>query len=186
MTLAALIALLRQVVMDPETGGRTLIAMRPAPEVRWMLMLAAVLSSVVVLYLLPVLTGEAALLPPALALAAMQAGMNVVVAVVIARVGRVFGGVGGFLDALWLMGWLQVVTLGLLVAQLAIVLLLPALNFPVAMAAVGVSIWVLVGFICALHGFRSKVMVLITGFGVFIALTFAVSLVLLMLGFGNA
>ena len=63
---------------------------------------------------------------------------------------------------------------------------LPLLNVPVFVASVAVSLWLLVGFICALHGFRSRIMVLTTGLMVFLMASYVLSLVLLALGYEPA
>ena len=176
------VALLRLSLTDPEAGGRAILALNPPDWARWALLAAAVLASVVLLYLLPTLMGETTGLPSPFAFAGFQGVLNVVVVAVIAHAGRMFGGTGTFSQALWLMGWLQALTVALLAVQVLAAIVLPVLSLPVAMAAVVASIWVLVGYVCALHGFRSRLMVLLAGVGVFMAVSLLLSIVLVFLG----
>ena len=186
ITLSDLLTILRLSIQNPEEAGRQLIALNPPMPLRWMLLGAAVMASVVLLYLLPVAMGEHDALPSPFAFAATQGGMNLVVVALVTFVGSAFGGKGRFADVLWLVGWMQVVTAALLIVQLVVMLLLPILNIPVGAAAVAISIWVLVGFICAVHGFKSRVAVLVAGFMTFMVFSFILSLILLFLGFGPA
>ncbi|MCB1340115.1 MAG: YIP1 family protein [Pseudooceanicola sp.] len=177
-----LVALIRLALVDPVAGGRRILSLNPSMAVRWMLLGAAILVSVVLLYLVPLLMGDAGLLPSPFAFAATQGVMNLVVIALMTFVGRAFGGQGSFPDAVWLVGWMQVVTAVLLVAQIAALLVLPILNIPMGVASVALSIWVLVGFVCALHGFASRVAVLLGGFLTFIVVSFVLSMILLFLG----
>ncbi|MCL4676639.1 MAG: YIP1 family protein [Pararhodobacter sp.] len=178
-----LLALVRLTVADPVEGGRAVLALNPPVLLRWMLLAAAILVSVVLIYLLPVLTGQAGDMPSPFAFAAGQGVLNGVVVALVAYAGRAFGGTGSFDDALLLMAWLQSVTVALLVLQLAVLVLIPALNLPVTLASIVISVWMLVGFVCALHGFQSRIMVLVGGVMVFTITAFVLSLVLLFLGF---
>lgn len=178
-----LLTLVRLTVADPVEGGRAVLALNPPVLLRWMLLAAAILVSVVLIYLLPVLTGQAGDMPSPFAFAAGQGVLNGVVVALVAYAGRAFGGTGSFDDALLLMAWLQSVTVALLVLQLAVLVLIPALNLPVTLASIVISVWMLVGFVCALHGFQSRIMVLVGGVMVFTITAFVLSLVLLFLGF---
>lgn len=175
--------LIRLSLADPVEGGRRIIALNPPPVIRWMLLGAAVLVSVVLLYVLPVLMGEHDVLPAPFAFAATQGLMNLIVIAVVTFVGRAFGGTGNFLDAVWLVGWMQMVTAALLMVQVVALLVLPFLNIPIGVASVALSIWVLVGYVCALHGFKSRVTVLVGGFMTLLILSFLMTMVLLFLGF---
>ena len=148
--------------------------------------MTAITASVVLLYLLPVAMGQTDVLPSPFAFVATQGAMNLVVIALVTYVGGAFGGKGRFGDVLWLVGWMQVVTAALLVLQIVVMLILPFLNIIVGAAAVALSIWVLVGFICAVHGFKSRIAVLVGGFMTFMVFSFILSLILLFLGFGPA
>lgn len=180
------LSLVKLSLADPIAGGRALLALNPPMALRWMLLAGAVSVSVLLLYIGPAVVGDLASLPPPLGFLALQAVMNLVVIGLIAQVGRAFGGRGDFAGALWLVGWMQWITVGFLIAQIAAILLIPALNMPVAAFSVGVSIWVLVGYICALHGFQSRIAVLSGMVGVFLVFSFLLSIVLVMLGFDPA
>lgn len=186
MTLKHLLSLLRLSVADPLAGGQRLLAMNPPMPARWLMLAAAVLVSVVVLYALPGLTGDISDMPTPFSFAATQGALNLVVILLITHVGRGFGGTGSFAGALWLMGWLQVLTAALLLVQIAALLVLPFLSMLVGIASVAVSIWVMVGYICALHGFTSRVMVLVGGIMTLVVFSFVLSVILLILGFGPA
>lgn len=168
---------------DPVEGGRQLLTRSPQMSTRWMLLLAAVLVSVVMLYTLPVLTGETELMPSPFAFALTQGVMNVIVIAAITLVGQGFGGKGRFADVLWLVGWLQILTAGLLLVQIVTLLFLPVLNIPVGVASVAATIWILVGYICAVHGFSSRITVLMGGMMTFVILSFVLSMILLLFGF---
>ena len=186
MTRTDIFALIRQSLADPEVGAQQLIALNPAMATRWMLLGASVLGSVVLLYLLPVLTGDLSVLPSPFAFAGTQVAVNVVVIALITIVGQALGGKGRFADAVWLIGWMQLITAGLLVAQIIVMLVLPFANLLVAMASFAVSIWLLIGFICGLHGFKSRVLVLLGSFMVVIGMSFVLLLVLQLLGYAPA
>jgi len=178
-----LFTLIYETVIDPVAGGRAVIALRPPTPVRWMLLVAAILVSVVLMYSLPVMTGQVADMPAPWAFAGAQLALNVLVVALVAYVGRMFNGTGNFDDALLLMAWLQSVTVALFIVQLFVLIVVPALNFPITMISVAISVWMMTGFICALHGFQSRLMVLVASISVFTMTVFALSVLLLMLGF---
>lgn len=177
-----LIALARLSVLDPVAGGRAVIALNPALIDRWRLLAAAVIVSVVLLYVLPILTGDLEGMPSPLTFVLWQSGLNVLAVVLIHRVGRGFGGSGRFADTLLLMGWLQALTVPILLAQLLVLLVMPSLNALVLMAAVALSIWLLIGFICAVHGFKSRAMVLLGAIMVVVIASFVLSILLMIFG----
>jgi hypothetical protein len=176
-------ALAWRCVKDPVEGGKAVLALNPVMAVRWMLLVAAIASAVVVLYALPVLMGAAGDMPPPLYFALWQVGLNLFAITLIAYAGRAFGGTGSFSDALLLMGWLQALTVPLLLVQLVIAAILPALNMLVVMAEVALSIWLLTGFVSAIHGFTSRIAVLVGGLIVLMAVSMVISTILLTLGF---
>lgn len=180
------LSLVKLSLADPIAGGRVLLALNPPMPVRWMLLAAVVSVSVLLLYLGPAVLGDLAALPPPFGFLALQSVMNLVVIGLIAQVGRAFGGQGDFAGALWLVGWMQGITVIFLIAQIAAILLIPSLNMPVAVFSVGVSIWILVGYVCALHGFRSRLAVLSGMVAVFMVFSFLLSIVLVALGFDPA
>lgn len=177
-----ILALVGLSLRSPVQGGQAILRLNPEMGVRWTLLAAAILMGVVVGYALPVLIGAAGGLPSPMTMAGVQLGVNIAAIGLITGVGRAFGGQGDFAGALWLMGWFQVVMLVLQVVQLVIALMLPGLTFFVASITVGLFFWILTGFICALHGFRSQVLVLLGVFATLIAAAFAVTIILMTLG----
>lgn len=97
-------------------------------------------------------------------------------------VGRAFGGRGRFEDALILVVWLHAVGFVLQLAQLAILLILPPLAQLVVLAGIALLFWLLTGFVAELHGFVSRVQVFVMILVTLLALSFALALVLGMLG----
>jgi len=176
-------SLVRLSVRDPEEGATAVIALNPPVAVRWMLLALVVTVGTLMAYLLPLLSGAGEALPTPITAAALQGGMNVAAVALIAVVGRVFGGRGSFDDALLLVGWLQVIMLGLQAIQLVVLMLLPPLASVVMIASVALFFWLLSGFICALHGFTSRFSVLLATLGTLFVAAFVFSFVLLMLGF---
>ena len=158
-------AILRQTLVSPVEAGRAILAINPDMGVRWTLLAAAILVGVVVAYLLPVMTGMAEEVPSPVTMVALQLAINLVAIGLMTGVGRALGGQGGFADALWLMGWFQLAMLALQVVQLVIVLILPGMAFVLATLTIGLFFWILTGYICALHGFQSQVLVLL---GIFV------------------
>lgn len=183
MNINDLIALARQSVADPEKGAAAVLAWNPPVAARWMLMAFAVLTGVVLAYLLPVLTGRAAELPTPFVATLVQGGMNIAAVVLATGVGRMFGGRGRFEDALLLVGWLQLLMVALQLVQLAVMIVLPPLVGLVMVGAVALFFWLLSGFVSALHGFQSRFMVLLGTLGTLFAAAFVMSFILILLGF---
>lgn len=182
MNRSDIIALARLSLADPEKGAATVVALNPPLPARWMLMVFAVLSGVVLAYLLPALGGRLSDAPSPFMAVALQGGANLLAVGLIARVGRLFGGQGRFEDALLLVGWLQLLMVGAQLVQVLAMIVLPPLAGLVMIAAVALFFWLLTGFICALHGFESRFVVLMGVFGTLFAVAFAVSFVLILLG----
>lgn len=178
-----IVGLARLSFLDPIAGGRAVIALAPRLALRWMLLAAAVLVSVVLLYALPVLSGTTEGMPAPMNAAAFQLGVNVLMVALMAFVGQTFGGTGRFADALLLVGWLQALTVPLVVLQLVVIVAVPVFNLAVLVGAVAASMWLLTGFVCALHGFRSRLLVLLVGMMVVIFVSMALSVVLVQLGY---
>ncbi len=174
--------LVRLSFSEPEAGFRAMRALNLPIEARWTMLAAAVLAGVVLAYLLPVAAGQAGELPSPLTAAAIQTGMNLAAVFLLAHVGRMFGGTGIFEDAVLLVGWLQVLMVGLQAVQVIVMLILPPLGGLVLILAIASFFWLFSGFTCALHGFQSRLLVLLAGFGTLFALAFVASLLMVLLG----
>jgi hypothetical protein len=175
--------LARLTLRNPEQGGRALLALNPTIEARWMAMGAAITAGVVMAYLLPVLAGQAGGVISPFAATGVQAGANLLAVVLMTAVGRVFGGQGRFEDAVLLVAWLQALMVGVQAVQLVALLVLPPLAWIVTMLAVALFFWLLTGFVQALHGFRSRFLVLFGVLGSMFTAAFVVSFFLILAGF---
>jgi len=183
LTADTLRALARLSVTDPQQGGRDVLALDPPAEVRWMALVAAVTAGVVLAFLMPVLSGQSAQMPPPVAVAGFVIGGSALTALAMTVVGRMFGGRGDFAGAILLVAWLQWLLVGLQMVQVVALLVLPFLAELITLLAFVLYFWLLTGFVQALHGFASRGMVLLGTVGTMFALAMALSLVLLILGF---
>jgi Yip1 domain len=158
---ARILALAQVSVRDPRQAVRLLLAEDvPIPARTAGLLLMAVLSAIL-------LQPGFALLPPPedvigqflvqspLQTAVLQWFILILSALLIYRVGRAFNGVGTLADALLLVVWLQLLMLGVQVAQLLALILVPPLSGLLGLAGFILFLWLLVNFIAELHGFRS-------------------------------
>jgi hypothetical protein len=173
----------RLTLADPEQGGRALLALNPPLEARWMAMGAAIVSGVVLAYLLPVMAGQAGSVMSPFAATGVQAGANLLAVVLMTNVGRAFGGQGRCEDAVLLVAWLQALMVGVQLVQLVAMLVLPPLAGIVTILAVALFFWLLTGFVQAMHGFQSRLMVLFGTLGAMFAAAFVVSFILILFGF---
>lgn len=183
MTVSDLWALARLSVTRPIEGGQAIMRLNLDWATRWIALFAAILLGVLIAFALPVIFGAASGFPSPLTVVAAQVGVNVAAIGLMTGVGRMMGGTGRFDDAVLLMAAFQGIMLLLQVAQLLAALILPSLAFPVAVLTVGLFFWIVTGFICALHGFQSQILVLLGLFATLIAVSFVVATVMLMLGF---
>jgi hypothetical protein len=99
------------------------------------------------------------------------------------RVGRAFGGQGGLADAMLVVVWLQLLMLGVQVAQLLALILIPPLAGLIGLVGFIGFTWLTVNFIAELHGFRSLGLVFAGMIVTFIAAAFVLAILLgLLLG----
>jgi hypothetical protein len=176
-------SLVRLSVSDPEKGAAAVIGLDPPIAARWMLLALVVALGTIMAYMLPLLSGAGETLPTPITAAVLQGAMNLAAVVLVSGVGRMFGGQGTFEDALLLVGWLQVIMLGLQAMQLVVLVVLPPLASLVMVVSIALFFWLLSGFICALHGFKSRLSVLLATLGTLFVAAFIFSFILLMLGF---
>jgi len=183
-----IIALARLSVEDPRAGVRSLLARNvPLPARTLGLVLIAVASALLVhlsFMLLP---------PPEDPLAAFMTESPLRTAVVqwlflaatvllIFWVGRLFGGRGNLPDTLLVVVWLQVIMIGVQLAQFLALVISPPLAGLLNLAGIVLFFWLFASFVAELHGFQSRWAVfgaiLATGFGV--AMLVAVGLILIL------
>lgn len=178
----------RETLRAPRAGVRRLLEMDLPMEARWLgLLLVTVLSVFVTglsLLLLPPGSepGILALLADPYVGVPSQALSLVVAAAAIAGIGHLFGGKGGFADALLVIVWIEFLMTVAQVAELAVMLLVPPVGAVLAFAVLAWFLWVIVNAIAELHGFSNLVLValgLVVGFVVVV-----IALALLLSGLG--
>ena len=182
MTRADLSSLAALSLREPEAGARALIALNPPLQARWLLLALAIVGGVVLTYLLPVLAGMSGGVPSPLMATLLQAATNVAAVVLITRVGRAFGGTGRYEDALLLVGWLQLLMVGFQAVQVIAMLVLPPFAALVMVLSVAAFFWLLTGFVRALHGFSSRILVLLGVFATVFGVAMIMALALMLLG----
>lgn len=162
--------LLRQTFRDPRGAAKRLMAMNPPMPARWLgvalvAVLSQILSSAVFLMLV---RGDPEM--PAPWMNAMrnpvfglfwQAATVMVIAGLMTGLGRPFGGRGQFADALMLSAWISFSMIAVQLVQVAVVLILPGAEAPVALASFALFIWILGQMATALHGFASAAPVML-------------------------
>lgn len=180
--------LVMETLRSPRDAARRLIALDPPMEARWIgLLLVSVLA------LLETRIGGLILplddQPPVFALAAdpvlgvpFQVMSQLAIAASIAWIGRIFGGTGGFADALLLIVWLEFMLVLAQAVQLAALILVPPVGLLIAFVAIGLLIWLLIQFAAALHGFTNLVYVAAGMVVSFLVIITVLSMVLIILG----
>lgn len=178
-----LLALVRLSLVDPEQGGRAVMALNPPMSVRWMVLALAVVGAVLFQFVPLVLSGQTEGMVSPLWPTLAQGAMNLAIVLLITLVGRAAGGKGTFPDALLLVGWLQSISLIFMAVLLVAGIFGPGVELPVIVGSILLTIWMIVGFICAVHGFQSKGLVLVGSILVLVLFSMVLSLILMMLGF---
>lgn len=173
---------------DPAGGFAALRARRVQESEAWaMLLLAAALSGILGWFGTQVApegpVGPLGLLAShPLGMAAVQIGTAALFAVLLARVGQMFGGRGSFADALLATAWLELVMLVVQVPQLLLAMVQPTLAGIVGLLTFVLYLYLAVQLTRAVHGFRSPVLVLIGIFGTVIAVGIGGSILMAALG----
>ena len=98
---------------------------------------------------------SAAILGRPLLGAVVQLAALVIVVFLTVRIGRLFGGIGGFWDALALVVWLNAVMVLVQVVQLVALALVPPLAAALAIATILWALWAFANFVAELHGFQN-------------------------------
>jgi hypothetical protein len=185
---ARIAALARLSLRNPRAAARALFAEDiPLAARSAGLTLIAVLSAIL-------LFPSFALLPPEDFLSSFLAQSPVQTAVVqwlalllsvvlIHQVGRAFGGQGNLADAMLVVVWLQLLMLGVQVAQLLALIVAPPISGLIGLVGFIGFTWLMVNFIAELHGFRSLGLVFGGIILTFIAAAFVLAILLgLILG----
>ncbi|WP_347266826.1 YIP1 family protein [Paracoccus sp. (in: a-proteobacteria)] len=168
---------------DPAAAVRMLQALDLPLAARWMaLFLAVCLSTLLAglsLLMFPVEVDHpvSRMLSQPATLAAIQLTVMTVSAVMVAQVGRSFGGRGSFADALLIIAWIELVLVGLQAMQVVMMALFPATASLLSMLAFGLFIYLAVSMTKALHGFASTGKVALAFIGSVFLLGFLLSLI---------
>ncbi len=176
----------RATIMDPRAGAAEVLRLAPPRAALWLGFALMVVASLIMGELVGLLVGMPEEGPltgqSAIALGLIQGAFLFVIVHAITQIGRLFGGTGEFDDALALITWLQFIFLLVQVVQLAAMVLVPPLAGLITIAALALFFWLLVNFIAVMHGFSSVGQVFLMTLVSFVALIFALSLVLAVLG----
>lgn len=182
--------MVRLTFRDPEEAAHLLLSQGWPMSVRWMALLLAVslsgLLAFVSAQLFPVSpeveTPVFALSQQPLILAGFQLAAIVIGAWLMSGVGRMFGGLGRFEDALLLAVWIEVILLIVQLVQIALSLVLPAAAAIMGIIGIALFLWLTVQFVKALHGFSSGPKILLVMFATLLAMGFVMSFIAASLG----
>jgi hypothetical protein len=188
-------AVARLILRDPVEGARQLVALGLSRQALWTAFWAAVVLDTVLATLwmtrFLAIAGEA--LPPDMVAAMEQSASRpflnvpiqalywVVVAHAMHRIGGFFGGTGDFAASLTV----TVASLGVNLAYLALLVvasvIFPPLVMPVLLGGAVYGLWIVSGMIRGLHGFSSRLAVIVVMIASFLAIYTALSSVLSLL-----
>lgn len=176
-------------VRDPVAAARRLIGLGLPAAVRAQALVLVAILAVLMISLtaraLPAddLTGLGRLMQAPLPGLAIQLGSILLIAALMAGVGRLFGGRGRFADALLLMVWLEFLTLPLSLLQLLLLLVLPLATLPAALVGMALFCWIFLVFAATLHGFRRLWPVAAASLVTLIGVSFVLGMLLVALGY---
>ena len=184
--------LVRQSLREPRAAARAVIGSGvPAPILWEALALVVVLSTILAQVTTMLTPSEDALagdpmmplvLYSPMLLGVIQGCLLVMMVFAVHWVGRTFGGRGAFEGALAVVVWLQFLLVCLQVVQTLAMVILPGLGGLIAIVGVVLFFWLLTQFVCVLHGFESAGMVFVMILVSMLALTFALSILLSIVG----
>ncbi|MES2434813.1 MAG: YIP1 family protein [Pseudomonadota bacterium] len=177
-------------VQNPRAAARHLMGWQLPLSTVWLVMaLMAVLSallSTVSLLLAPDQAEPSMIEPSILAMlnnplqvAFLQAVVMVIMAMLAQGVGRIFGGLGRFADALVLIAWTEALLCLLQLAQIVLMVVSPSLAAALGLFGMVLFVWVLSNFIAEMHSFASagKVLFGIIGTVLAVSVLLAIALV---------
>ncbi|MDO5619924.1 MAG: Yip1 family protein [Paracoccus sp. (in: a-proteobacteria)] len=173
---------------DPARAVQALLSLHLPMAARWMaLALVVSLSALLawgasMLFPVRVDTGMNDAVAQPLMAAGAQFAVLSLAALLMAGVGRSFGGTGTFPDALLLMTWIQFVLLVIQTAQVLLMLLFPMIASLMWLVAAGILVWLMVQFTKALHGFDSAAKVALGMIMTFMAAGMVMAVLLSSLG----
>lgn len=184
-TLSGLMQAARFTIQDPRAAARALMEMRLPMSVRWLAFGVVVTGSSLMTVLAIQFSSAggdpavAQVLSQPIALAMMQGVVMLVFAQLMARVGQMAGGMGGFPDALLLLTWVQVILMLVQVVQIVLEFVLPSVADLLGLLGLGLMFWLVTHFVAELHGFQSLGAVFAGVIATVLAAGFAVSVLLI-------
>ncbi|OYU16916.1 MAG: hypothetical protein CFE34_18480 [Rhodobacteraceae bacterium PARR1] len=161
LSVANIWILLRLTVMNPGQAAQFLLRLPILGRNRFAVLLVVSALSAAVLWatyaMFPMTMPDGTELEPVgpLSWAVMVGGGVLITTGLIFVGGRVAGGKAAFSDLILLVSWFQFLQLALYIAQMVLIVLLPPLGALVALASVGLTLWVLANFIKVANGFAS-------------------------------
>ena len=176
-------------VQNPRAAARHLLGLRlPLLTVWLMTALMAVLSALLATVSLLLAPDQAepsmiepsilAMLQNPLQVAVLQAVVMVIMAMLAQGVGRMFGGLGGFADALVLIAWTEALLCLLQLAQIVMMVVSPSLASAIGLFGMVLFVWVLSNFIAEMHSFASAAKVLFGIIGTVLAVSVLLAIAL--------
>ncbi|MEM0935260.1 MAG: YIP1 family protein [Pseudomonadota bacterium] len=187
--------LIRQTFSDPRGAAGRIIRLELPGNILWEALALVVVMSVITAQITSMMfaqsgiaageettQGVPAFLTNPLLMTFIQGVILVVMIYAVHLIGRSFGGIGHLEGAIALIVWLQFLLVCLQVAQAFMGMLSPALSGFIGLIGVVAFFWLLTQFVLVLHGFQSAAMVFVMIVVSMLALVFALSMVLTLLG----
>lgn len=184
MTLQMLSSLVVLSLRDPAQAARMLLVNRPTRQVLWMALALVIVLNTILFELANLLQPA----PMPVFLSDPFRFLMLVAAAILAlcfalhRLGRAFGGQGSLDDILVIVIWLQVLRILVQALMLLLMISVPILTILVAFAAMILGIWISVHFVNEAHGFASPLRAAVVLFASFLAMAFALSIILPLTG----
>lgn len=182
--------LIRLTMRDPREAARTIMAMRLSSDVLWQGLALVVVLSVILAQVTAMLSGTTTEMDPRVPtffaspvlLGFVQGCLLVMMVFAVHWVGRTFGGRGAFEDSIALVSWLQFLLVCLQAVQTLAMIIIPPLAGIIAIVGIVAFFFWLTIFICELHGFESPGLVFVMILVSMLAITFALSILLSIVG----
>jgi hypothetical protein len=179
LSLRALIGQVLATVRDPRGGARRVIGFGIPTARLWEVLILLVAISVIlgqgtILLLMHGTQMTSPVLFHPIVMGIVQLVLLAIMASAIERVGRMFGGEGGFNGALAVVVWLQFVMVCLQVVQTVTLFIYPPIAEIIGIIGLLLFLWLATNFIAELHGFASLGKV----FGMLLVSTIVIALVL--------
>lgn len=153
-------ALMLLSLRNPREGATAVLATPLPTQALWLVLVLCAILSTILTWILAALIAmqqpEAlSLLSSPVASAAFQFGSSVVFVFAIQYVGALFGGRGVFAESLQITAWLHIILVAFSGAQLVLFPIFSSATVLLQVLAVIAMLYLITGFIQAVHGFRS-------------------------------